>query len=185
MFLKWDIVKGNKSAITHPAPEDVFETIVDLDNDGILEHVFKGISSIRGFNVDTLFVFSSERAIALRKAGVDYERLFEADRRIDFFDGRSWIERAKAKYGKDWEAWVPGPLSIFQIFRYQNATYILGYNPSASRDQSAEVYVFQALPDNEIRDVCMLHRVCPCGGCKDLRGRQVDQRLPASPWCRN
>ena len=183
LFLRWTVVKGSENALRDPAPENVFEMVVDIDNDGTSEHLFKGISSIGGLSVDYLFIFSAERAEAMRKAGVDYAKLFGADREIEFVDVVKWITRAKQQYGKEWEAWVPGPLSILQVFRRQNGTYVLGYNPLADRDQSAEVYVFQVLPKDEIRDVCMLHRVCPCGGCRDLKG-QIDQRLPAPQWCK-
>ncbi len=183
-FLNWAVVKGNQNALRDPAPEDVFEMVVDIDNDGTSDHVFKGISSIGRLNVDYLFIFSSERADAMRKAGLDYAKLFGADRKIEFVDVVNWITRAKQKYGKDWEAWTPGPLSVLQVFRHLNGTYVLGYNPAADRDQSAEVYVFQVLPKDEIRDICMFHRVCPCGGCRDLKG-QIGQCLPAPQLCRN
>ncbi len=184
LFLNWTVVKGNQNALRDPAPGDVLEVVVDIDNDGISQHVFKRVFSVRAANVDFLFIFSSGRAEAMRKAGLDDSKLSGADRKIEFLERLNWITRAKQKYGKDWEAWMPGPVGNLQILRYRDATYVLGYNAAASRDQSAEVYVFQVLPKNEVRDVCMFHRVCPCGGCQDLRG-QMDQRLPASQWCRN
>jgi hypothetical protein len=182
-FIKWAVVKGTEKALRDPAPGDVFETVVDVDNDGTPDHVFKGIMSIGGLNVDYLFVFSAERAEAMRKTGVDDAQLFGAEREINFVDVLKWIKRAQQEYGNEWGTWVPGSLPALEVFRHHTQTYVFGYNPLAYRDQSADAYVFQLLPNNGIRDVCMLHRVCPCGGCPDLKG-QKDQRLPSPQWCK-
>jgi hypothetical protein len=60
-FLPWTVVKGAAKALRDPAPGDVFEMVVDVDNDGIPDHIFKQILSRSGRNVDYLFVFSAER----------------------------------------------------------------------------------------------------------------------------
>lgn len=106
---------------------------------------------------------------------------------IMFNNGNYWLERYKRKYGDLNFDWVLDGVASINLLQLNNVTYVVAQNYAAPGNVSAKIYAFQldkAYKKYEERDVCMFVKICPCGGCEDLRGDEATKTLPANKWCR-
>ena len=156
----------------------IVETHVDLDNDGSPDRVLKASFSIGGALTDVVHVASSQAG-----SSVSIRELLSSGNTISFVDPNRIMERLKQKHGADWQRWFFHGIATVEPLRYRKETYLLAQHVQKARDLSSKAYVFQLQPAGSIDDLCMFSRICPCGGCRDLRGEEFNKALPSPQWC--
>jgi uncharacterized protein len=181
-FVKWRkveetrIVRGD----VHKYDGMVEQADVDINNDGVVDQIIRTQWSIRGVLEDALNILpQSEKEIAIAE-------LIRSDKKIEFNPSNYWLERYKKKYGNLNFDWVIDGAASINLLRLNNETYVVAQNYAAPRNVSAKIYVFQLdkeYKQYEEKDACMFVKICPCGGCEDLRGDEVAKTLPANKWC--
>jgi len=182
-FAKWHavdeerIIRGDQ----HKYDGMVEQADVDINNDGVVDQVIRTQWSIRGVFENGLNVLhqSGERVVIAE--------LIKSDNMIMFNNGNYWLERYKRKYGDLNFDWVLDGVASINLLQLNNVTYVVAQNYAAPGNVSAKIYAFQldkAYKKYEERDVCMFVKICPCGGCEDLRGDEATKTLPANKWCR-
>lgn len=184
-FVKWRKVEENRidRGDVHKYDGMVEQADVDINNDRGVDQIIRTQWSIRGVLEDALNILSqSEKEIAIAE-------LIKSDKMIMFNNGNYWLDRYRKKYGDPllvrWGWYFDGVASI-NLLLLNNVTYVVAQNYAAPRNVSAKIYVFQLDKEYkkyEEKDVCMFVKICPCGGCEDLRGDEVTKTLPANKWC--
>lgn len=157
----------------------VTETIIDLDNDGSPDRVLKAKFSMGGALTDVLHVASTNAGTS-----VSIRQILSSENSISFLDPNRLMERLKQKHGADWERWFFHGITTIEPLRYRNETYLLAQHVRKTRDLSSKAYVLQVGPARRINDACMFYRVCPCTGCRDLRGDEIARTLPSPQSCK-
>jgi hypothetical protein len=180
-FVKWRLVderridRGNEQKYG----ESVELAEVDLNNDGALEDVVRTKWSLRGDLMDALNILPRNEG---QKIAVG--ELLKSDKLIMFNNNHYWLNRHIKKYGVDNSDWYFDGVASLDLLRMKEKTYVVAQHYAAPKNVSAKIFVFRLDPTNEVVDVCMFVKVCPCGGCEDLSGDEVVKTLPGKKWCR-
>lgn len=181
-FAKWHKVEEENidRGEPHKYDESVERADVDINNDGIVDQVIRTKWSIGRALNDALDIFPlNERKIVISE-------LQQSKKSIMFNPGNYWLERYKKKYDDLNFDWVLDGVASINLLQLNNQTYVVAQNYAAPLNVSAKIYVFQLNKEYkkyEEKDVCMLVKICPCGGCEDLRGDEISKTLPAHKWC--
>lgn len=184
-FVKWHKVEENRidRGNVHKYDGMVEQADVDINNDGVVDRVIRLQWSIRNVLEDTLNILpQNEKEIVIAE-------LIKSDKMIMFNNGNYWLDRYQKKYGDPYVVrwgWYFGGVASLDLLQQNNETYVVAQNYAAPRNVSAKIYVFQLDKEYkkyEEKDVCMFVKICPCGGCEDLRGNEVTKTLPANKWC--
>lgn len=182
-FVKWRKVEEERIDRGEPRSysESVEQADVDINNDDVVDQVIRTRWSMSGVLNDRFNIFP-ERTLTKDKIGV-FDLLNSDKKSIMFNSGNFWLERHIKKHGDSNEDWYFGGIASIDLMRKNNETYLVAENYAAPRDISAKIYVFQLDKDYQPNDVCMFVKICPCSGCKNLRGNQPIKTLPAKKWC--
>lgn len=178
-FVKWrpaDESRFERGSSKYDGSLEVAQ--VDLNNDGTQEDVVRTQWSIRGAFADALNVVPPWKGQKTLVAG-----FLDSDQRIMFSFNDYWMKRRVRKYGADNFDWAFDGIASLDLFQMKGKTYLVAQNYAAPKNVSAKVYVTRFDSANEPSDICMLLKVCPCGGCEDLRGNEVVKTLPGKKWC--
>jgi hypothetical protein len=174
-FVKWRLV--DEQHIDRGRYENSVELAeVDLNNDGTLEDVVRMEWSVRGELTDELHILPRNEGQKIVIA-----ELPESDN-LGFNNGY-WLNRYIKKYGTDNSDWYFDGVASLDLLRMKGETYVVAQHYAAPKEVSAKIFVYRLDPANEVVDVCMFLKVCPCGGCEDLRGAEVVKSLPGKKWC--
>lgn len=183
-FVKWRKVEENRidRGNVHKYDGIVEQADVDINNDGVVDQVVRSQWSIRGVLEDALNILSqSEKTIVVAD-------LIRSGNTI-IFTSHYWLDRHQKKYSDHLVAgwgWFFDGVAAINLFQQNGETYVVAQNYAAPSNVSAKVYVFQLDKEYkkyEEKDVCMFVKICPCGGCEDLRGNEVTKTFPANKWC--
>lgn len=180
-FVKWrdveevNIDRGDERKYR----ESVERADVDINNDGVVDQVIRTKWSMRGVLNDALDVFP------LDKQRIVIATLLQPRKTVMFNSGNFWMNRRIAKYGEGNYDWSFDDVASINLFQQNGKTYIVAHDYASPRNSSSHMYVFQLDKGYQPIDFCMFVKICPCGGCEELRGtgNQPAKTLPAQKWC--
>jgi hypothetical protein len=181
-FVKWRIAEEPIIDRGHEQKYDglVELTRVDIDNDGVVDRVVRTKWSMRGVLEDALSIFpkSDMQRIVI-------ENLIKSEKKIMFNVDYYWSDRRIRKYGAGNYDWEFGGIAALNLLRRNGVTYVVAENYASPKNVSSKIYVTRFDANDEPADICMFSKICPCGGCEDLRGDEIVKTLPAKKWCGN
>lgn len=162
---------------------DVTYAFFDLNGDGGEDAVFKTRSSLRGVKVEALYVLSKVDALELLKSGVTLQAIWSKGKAIDF-GAPNWLKREAATYGARGDKFFYTGSSVFRTSSLGGKLFLIAWNPYEGRDGPGKVLAFSVQNNFEIKELCVLGRVCPCGGCSDPPPGRIPELDPATVWCK-
>lgn len=178
-FIKWSDVDEENIERGYPQKysESVERADVDINNDGVADQVIRTRWSLRNVLQDELDV------LPLNEQRVVIDELLNSEKKVRFNAGNYWLDRYRKKYGLSNEYWWFDGIASLNLYKQNGKVYVVAQNYAAPRTVSAKVYVFKLDKNYEANDVCMFVKICPCGGCDDMRGNQTEKTLPGKQWC--
>jgi hypothetical protein len=180
-FIKWKSVPEDHidRGVENSLGVTVEQAKVDINNDGINDRIVRTGWSMFGLFVDRLNIFSINS-----KEKVVIQELDNIDQQVIVFNsGSYWQERNTKMHGKMNFDWYFNGIASIDLIKKNSETYLVAENYAAQSDVPAKIYVFQLDQNYQPNDVCMFVKICPCSGCRGLRGIQPAKMNPAKKWC--
>lgn len=162
----------------------VEQSEVDINNDGDIDQVVRSQWAMGGVEnaAVTIFPWNDTKQI-------DIAELLKSNKKIMFVVDNYWRDRYRKKYDDPYILmgdWLFDRVAAINLYRQNGDTYVVAQSYAAPRNVSAKIFVFQLDKDYrkyEEKDICMFVKICPCEGCRDLRGDEIPKTLPAKKWC--
>lgn len=176
-FAKWRVVQESDIDRGSTGYDgSVEQSDFDVNGDGVVDKLIRSTWSISGIPNDALSIFQG-----VVKKPIRTYVLPTLENTIAFNTDNAWLKRQLEKNGGS--DWFFDGVAALNVFQHKHQAYVVAENFAAPPGISAKVYVFRLGVDFKPINVCMFFRICPCGGCEDLRGDELIKFLPSKEWC--